>query len=128
MLAPEHEIDLKDEATPPRGPIYPMSAYHLEELNKYLHKMIAEGKIVHSKSPAGGQILFVPKPDGRLPLCMDCRPLNKLTIVNKFPLPLMNELRERVASATIFMQLDLKDCYHLIRIKKGHEWKTAFRT
>jgi len=105
----DHTIDLKDGATPPWEPIYPMSAYQLEELNKYLHKMLAEGKIFHSKSPAGARILFVPKPDGRLRLCVDYRELNKLTILNKYPLPLLTELRERVASATIFTKLDLKD-------------------
>jgi len=132
MLAPRrtfaHAIDLKDGATPPWGPIYPMSAYQLDELNKFLHKMLAEGKRVHSKSPAGAPILFVPKPDGRVPLCVNYRQLNKLTILNKYPLPLMTELREPVAGATIFTKLDLKDGYHLIRIKKGDEWKTAYRT
>jgi len=77
MLAPtrtfDDAIDLKDGATPPWGPIYPMSAYHLEELNKYLHTMLAEGIIVHSKSLAGAPILFVPKPHGRLRLCVDYR-------------------------------------------------------
>ena len=132
MLAPtgtfDHAIDLKEGATPPWRPIYPMSAYQLEELNKYLCKMLAEGKIVHSKSPAGAPILFVPKPDCRLRLCVDYRQLNKLTILNKYPLPLMTELRERVAGGTVFTKLDLKDGYHLIRIRKGDEWKTAFRT
>ena len=75
MLAPrrtfDHAIDLNEGATPPWGPIYPMSAYQLEELNKYLSKMLAEGKIVHRKSPASAPILFVPKPDGRLRLCVD---------------------------------------------------------
>jgi len=65
LLAPRRTfdpaIDLKDRATPPWGPIYPMSAFQLEELKKYLHKMLAEGKIVHSKSPAGAPILFVLK-------------------------------------------------------------------
>jgi len=64
MLAPrrtfDHAIDLKDGATPPWGPTYPMSAYQLEELNKYLHKMLAEGKIVHSKPAAGAPILLFP--------------------------------------------------------------------
>ena len=132
MLAPrrtfDHAIDLKERATPPWGPIYSMSAYQLEELNKYLEKMLAQGKIVHSKSPAGAPILFVPKPDGKLRLCVDYRQLNKLTILNKYPLPLMTELRERVAGATIFTKLGLKDGYHLIRIRKGDEWKTTFRT
>jgi len=132
MLAPrrtfDQAIDLKDGATPPGGSIYPMSADQLEELNKYVHKILAEGKIVHSKSPAGAPILFVIKPDGRLRLCVDYRQLNTLTILNKYPLPLMTELRERVACATIFTKLDLKDGDHLIRIKKGDEWKPAFLT
>ena len=123
-----HAIDLKNGATPPWGPIYPMSAYQLEELNKYLFKMLAEGKIVHSKSPAGAPILFVPKPDGRLRLCVQYLQLNKLAILNKYPLPLMTELRERVAGATVFTKLELKDGYHRIRISKGDEWKTSFRT
>ena len=120
MLAPrrtcDHAIDLKKEATPPWGPIYLMSAYQLEELNKYLEKMLAQGKIVHSKSPAAAPILFVPKPDGKLRLCVNYRQLNKLTILNKYPLPLMTELREIVAGATIFTKLDLKDGYHVIHI------------
>jgi len=59
---------------------------------------------------------------------VDYGQLNKLTILNKYPLPLMTELRKRVAGATIFTKHDLKDGYHLIRIKKGDQWKTAFRT
>ena len=132
MLAPrrtfDHAFILKEGATPPWGPIYPMSAYQFEALNKYLCKMLAEGKIVHSKSPGGAPMLFVPKPDGRLRLGVNYRQLNKMTIRNKYPLPLMTELRERVAGATFFTKLDLKDGYHLIRIREGDEWKTAFRT
>ena len=48
----DHAIALKEGATPPWGPIYTISVYQLEELNKYLCKMLAEGKIVDSKSPA----------------------------------------------------------------------------
>ena len=109
----DHAIDLEEGAMRPSGPIYPMSAYQLEELNKSMCTMLAEGKIVHSKSPAGAPILFVPKPDSRLRLCVDYRQLNKLTILNKYPLPLMTELRESVAGATVFTKLDLKDLYLL---------------
>ena len=90
--------------------------------------MLAEGKIVHGKSPAGAPILFVPKPEGGLRLCVDYRQLNKLTIFNKYPLLLIIEWWERVVGATIFTKLDLKDYYHLICIQNGDEWKTAFRT
>jgi hypothetical protein len=51
-----------------------------------------------------------------------------VTIKDQTPLPLMSELRERLARATIFTKLDLKNGYNLIRIAKGDEWKTAFRT
>ena len=124
----DHAIDLKEGAEPPWGPIYPMSAYQLNQLDKYLKEMLAQGKITDSKSPYGAPILFVPKPDGSLRLCVDYRNLNKLTILNKYPLPLMDELRDRVAGAKVFTKLDLKDRYHLIRIRKGDEPKTAFRT
>ena len=50
-----------------------------------------------------------------------------MTILNRYPLPLMNELRDRVRGAKIFTKLDLKAGYNLIKIKKGDEWKTAFR-
>jgi len=131
MLVPRrtfaHAINLKARPTPPWGPIYPKSAYQLEKLNKNLHKMLAEGTIVHSKSPAGAPILFVPKPDRRLRLGVDYSERNKLNIVHKYCLPLMTELSERGEGVTIFTNLDLKDCDHLTRIKKGDEWKRGFR-
>jgi len=90
--------------------------------------MLKQGKISPSKSPPGAPILFVPKPDGRLRLVVDYRGLNKVTIQNKYPIPLMTELRDQVCDAQIFTKLDLKDGFHLIRVRKGDEWKTAFRT
>ena len=59
---------------------------------------------------------------------MDYRGLNKVTILNRYPLPLMNELHDRVCGAKIFTKPDLKSGYNLIRIKQVDEWKTAFRT
>jgi hypothetical protein len=91
--------------------------------------MLATGKIRPSKSPAGAPILFVPKKEGRgLRLCVDYRGLNRVTIMNRYPLPLMDELRDRVAGSKIFSKIDLKSAYNLVRIKPGDEWKTAFRT
>jgi len=72
MLAPrrtfDHAINLKEGAEPPWGPIYPMSAPKLNELNKYRKKMMAEGKIADSECPYSAPILFVLKPDGSLRL------------------------------------------------------------
>jgi len=122
----DHAINLKDGDEPLWGPNYPMSAHQLNELDKYLKKMLAEGKIADSESPYGAPILFVPKPDGSLRLFVDYRNLNKLTILNKYPLPLMPELRDHVAGPKVFTKLDLKDGYHLVRMRKGNEHKTAF--
>jgi len=75
MLAPrrtfDHAINLKEGAQPPWGLIYPISAHQLNELDKYLKKMMAEGKIADSKSPYGTPILFVSKPDRSPRLCVE---------------------------------------------------------
>ena len=113
----DHAIDLVPGAVPPWGPIYPMSAHKLDLLDQYLKKMLKQGKISESKSPAGAPILFVAKPDRSMRLSVDYRQLNKITIAKKYLLPLMTELRDRVAGTTIFTKLDLKDGYHLLRIK-----------
>ena len=80
--------------------------------------MEQSGKIRRSSSPIGAPILYVPKPDGTLRLCVDYRGLNKITIKNEYPLPLMNELCSRLGKATVFTKLDLKNGYYLIRWQK----------
>jgi len=131
---PEHrqydcKIDLKEGSTPPWGPIYPLSESELQALREWLKEMGKTGKIRRSTSPAGSPILFVPKPNGKgLRLCVDYRGLNKITIPNRYPLPLMQELQDRVQGAQWFTKLDLKNGFNLIRMRQGDEWKTAFRT
>ena len=101
----------------------------LEVLRTYLADMLTSGKIHPSKSSAGAPILFVPKKEGRgLRLCVDYRGLNKVTILNRYPHPLMYELCNHVRGAKIFTKLDLKSEYNLIRIEEANEWKTAFGT
>jgi len=56
------------------------------------------------------------------------RALNKVTVPNWYPLPLMQELQDRVQGAQWFTKMDLKNGFHLIRIWEGDEWKMAFRT
>ena len=118
-----------DGKEPLWGPIYAMSEKELRVLREYLDTMLACSKIRSSKSPAGAPILFVLKKEGSgLRLCVDYRGLNKVTIFNRYPLPLMNELHDRVGGSTLFTKLDLKSGYNLIRIKEGNKWKTAFPT
>ena len=123
----DHAIELNG-GEPPYGPLYNLSRVELAELRRYLDDALAKGWIRHSVSPAGAPILFVPKKDGGLRLCVDYRGLNAVTIKNRHPLPLITETLDRLCGAKRFSKLDLKDAYHRIRIKRGDEWKTAFRT
>jgi hypothetical protein len=66
-----HTIDIEDGKTPPFGPIYSLLEKELGVLREYLDRMLAQGKIVPLKSPAGAPILFGPKPNGKLRLCVD---------------------------------------------------------
>ena len=92
---PEHQpyeckTELKEGRTTSWGPIYPLSETELQALREWLKEMERTGKIQRSTSSAGSSILFIPKPNGkRLHLCVDYRGLNKTTIPNRYPLPLM---------------------------------------
>ena len=80
-----------------------------------------------SSSPEVAPILFVKKKDGSLRLCVDYWALNSITVKDRYPLPLISEILDRVRGAIIFTRLDLRGTYNLIRIKEGNEYKTAFR-
>ncbi|KAI3369234.1 hypothetical protein L3Q82_007781 [Scortum barcoo] len=86
------------------------------------------GLIRPSSSPLGAGFFFVEKKDKTLRPCIDFRGLNDITIKNKYPLPLIDPAFEPFHQATIFSKLDLRNAYHLVRIREGDEWKTAFNT
>jgi len=100
----------------------------LRTLKAYIEANLANWFIQRSSSPAAAPILFAKKKDGGLRLCVDYRALNKATVKNRYPLPLISEMLDRVRETGIFMKLDLRGAYNLIRIKEGNEFKTAFRT
>lgn len=112
----------------PFGRIFPLSERELEALKDYVDESLKKGFIRPSTSPAGAGIFFVEKKDHSLRPCVDYRELNKITVKNRYPLPLVPELFQRLRSASIFTKLDLRGAYNLVRIREGDEWKTAFRT
>jgi hypothetical protein len=61
-------------------------------------------------------------------MCVDYRGLNKVIKKNRYLLPLISGLLEQLESARIFIKIDLRGAYNLVRVKEGEEWKTAFRT
>ena len=125
----EHAISLQEGKRPPFRPLYNLSGSELKLLREYLDQALRNGWIRRSTSEAGAPILFVPKKDGTLRLCVDYRGLNKISIKDRCPLPLIDETLARLGqAATWFSKLDLKDAYYRVPIKEGDSWKTAFRT
>jgi hypothetical protein len=124
----DHAITLKPGQDPPYRRTYQLSLAEQRALDEFVSDALEKGIIRESISPAGAPILFVPKKDGTLRLCVDYRGLNDITIKNRYPLPLIGELLDRLNGAKVFSKLDLKDAYYRIRIREGDEWKTAFRT
>lgn len=99
---PEHAshdlvIQLIPGSQPPHQPLYNLSATELEKLRKYLSDFLSRGWIRKSKSPAGAPILFAKKKDSTLRLCVDYQGLNKITVKNRHPLPLIPESLEQLA-------------------------------
>ena len=127
---PQHDIkiEIEDGKSPPFGPIYSLSQVERETLRNYINDMLRRGFIQPSTSPAASPVLFVKKANGALRLCVDYRGLNAITRPNRYPLPLVSDLLDTIRGSRIFSKLDLKSAFNLLRVAKGDEWKTAFRT
>ena len=124
----EHTIDLEEGAQPVSRPPYRLSPKEQEEMEEQVRDLLAQGLIRPSFSPWGAPILFVPKKDGRWRMCIDYRALNKATIKDKFPLPKIDELLDRLGRARYFSKLDCASGYHQIAVREQDIPKTAFRT
>ncbi|KAK2899769.1 hypothetical protein Q8A73_012898 [Channa argus] len=121
-------IDLQPGAPLPTGRLYNLSHPEREAMEKYIRESLQAGLIRPSSSPVAAGFFFVSKKDKTLCPCIDYQGLNNITVKNKYPLPLLNSAFESLQGATIFTKLDLRNAYHLVRIREGDEWKTAFNT
>uniref|UniRef100_A0A8C6XE84 CCHC-type domain-containing protein n=1 Tax=Naja naja TaxID=35670 RepID=A0A8C6XE84_NAJNA len=109
-------VDLLPNASLPVGRLYSMSEPELAALRDFLDINLARGFIRPLSSPLAAPVLFVKKKTGDLRLCCDYHQLNAITVRNRYPLPLIRELMERLREATVFTKLDLRGAYNLVRI------------
>ena len=120
------------ELMPGTGPIfkrlYRMPAKDLEEIKKHIKELLDKGYISPSSSPWGSQVLQVEKKDGSLWMVVDYQGLNVVTIKNKYPLPMINDLFDRLQGAKVFSKIDLRPGYHQLKIREQDIPKTAFTT
>jgi hypothetical protein len=105
-----------------------MSHNELLVLRKELTQLLGKDFIQESKSPAAAPVLFARKPGGGLRFCIDYRGLNAISRKDQYPLPLIRETLAALGKAKWLTKLDVSAAFHRIRIAKGEEWKTAFRT
>jgi hypothetical protein len=131
-MPPERAIEFKIELQPGTAPIakapYKMSPVEMKELKVQLQGLLDKGYIHPSTSPWGCSALFVEKKDKELHLCVDYRPLNAVTIKNKYPLPRNFILFDQLARARVFSKIDLHSGYHQIKIRAEDIPNMAFMT
>ena len=125
----DHAIDLKPDApTFIDCRVYPLALKEKKEQQKFLEGNLRLNWIRRSNSPYASGFFFIKKKDGKFRPVQDYRNLNKWTIPNKYPLPLISELIHDLADKRLFSKFDVWWGYNNVRIKEGDEWKAAFKT
>jgi len=131
-LPPDREVEFAIELIPGTAPMsrrpYRMPPNELAELKNQLKELLDKGFIRPSSSEWGCPALFVKKKDQSLRMCVDYRPLNAVTIKNKYPLPRIDILFDQLSKAKVFSKIDLRSRYHQIKIRPQDIPKTAFST
>jgi hypothetical protein len=124
----DHAIELTPGFKPTDCKTYPLSQQEQKDLQEFIDENLCTGRIRPSKSPLASPFFFVKKKDGKLHPTQDYRKLNDLTIKNRYPLPLISELVDKLSGTKVFTKMDIRWGYNNIRIKEGNEWKAAFCT
>jgi hypothetical protein len=131
-MPPDRDVEFTIELQPGMAPIsrrpYKMTFKELAELKVQLKKLLDKGYIHLSSLLWGCPALFLKKKDQSLMLCVDYRPLNAVTIKNKYPLPRIDILFDQLAGAKVFSKVDLHSSYHQIKIHSEDVPKTSFST
>lgn len=124
----DHAIELVPDAQPVSCKAYSLTLDEQKALDDFLAEQLRSGRIRPSKSPWASPFFFVKKKDGALRPVQDYRKLNDVTIKNRYPLSLIQDLVDKLKGAKYFTKLDVRWGYNNIRIKDGDEEKAAFLT
>src|SRR6266446_1481513 len=125
----DHAINLRENALAVLDcKIYPLSHDQDTKLNKFLEEHLRKGYIQESSSPYASPFFFIKKKDGKLRPIQDYQKLNKQTVHDNYPLPLIKTILKQLQGRSLFTKFDIRWGYNNIRIKEGNKWKAAFKT
>ena len=117
----DHAIDVKEGFVLRKGKVYPLSREERKEVRKFIEEQLRKGYIRSSKSPQIALVFFVGKKDGKKRMVQDYQYLNKWTVKNNYPLPLISDMLENIGTKKMFTKIDLRWGYNNVRIKEGDE-------
>ncbi|XP_015158625.1 uncharacterized protein [Solanum tuberosum] len=123
----DHIIPIIDNATPISKRPYRFPGVKKDIIKKLVHEMLDQGVVQHSTSPYASPVVLVGKKDGSWRLCIDYRDLNHLTVKDKFPIPIIEDLLDELGGAEVFSKIDLRAGYHQLRMAESDVHKTAFK-
>ena len=109
-------IPILPNAVPVNSKPYRYSPLHKDEIERQVKELLAAGLITPSTSPYASLVLLVQKKDGSWRFCVDYRRLNDITIKNRFPMPLVDEILDELAGTCYFSKLDMRSGYHQVRM------------
>jgi hypothetical protein len=124
----DHQIPLMLGAQPVTARQYRYTPAQKTKIEAQVTAMLQASLIQVSARPFSSPVLLVRKKDLSWRFCIDYRLLNSITIKNKYPLPIIDELLDELSGACWFSKMDLCVGYHQIRLRAGEEFKTAFHT
>ena len=125
----DHAIILKEGAPDKIDcKIYRQTEEELEATRKFIEESLAKGYITDPKSLYAAALFYRKKKSGQLRPIMDYRTLNKWTVRDNYPLPLISNIIERLQGKTLFSKFNICWGYNNIRIKEEDRWKAAFKT
>ncbi|GBG77290.1 hypothetical protein CBR_g23619 [Chara braunii] len=127
MRGVEHSIQLVPDYRVHHQAPYRLLIPKATELKRQLEELLRLDFIKPSNSPRRAPVLFARKADETLRLCIDYRDLNRHTVKNNYPMPLADELFDRLTGNRFFTKIDLRSGYHQIRVAAEDQPKTAFR-